>query len=385
MLEYEVDVVALAGDLPDGGAELAHLLDILGIALLVVDVGQLAPAVEVVAIDDAPGTQRHHEVGLRRIRDDADRVGAGGRDELDRHRADAACGAPHQHIVTGPQDVRAMAEQHAVGGGERQRVGGALLPGEMLGALHELAGLDLAELSEGAVRRLIAPDALAGGEHRIAAVALLVVAVVLVTVDHDLVAHLPALHLGADRPDDAGGIGARDVELLLVDVERRDRQAEPGPHAVVIDAGGHHEDEHFVLADAVRRHDLELHGLFGRAVTLAPDHPGVHVLRHVAERGNLADLVEILLRLVGRRMRTGRESDNGHGQSLLRCSKAIVATARLQRTKYESERMTQAENNKISLPLWKFQIAASISAKASPAFGVACPLRIAIVRRGRVL
>src|SRR5882762_4798928 len=64
MLEHEVDVVALAGVLPDGGAELAALLHVLGVALLVVDVGQLAPAVEVVAIDDALGAEAHHEIGL---------------------------------------------------------------------------------------------------------------------------------------------------------------------------------------------------------------------------------------------------------------------------------------------------------------------------------
>src|SRR6476469_6874547 len=104
----------------------------------------------------------------------------------------------------------------------------------MLRAFHQLAGLHLAELRERAVRRLVAPDALAGGEHRIAAVALLVVAVVLVTVDDDLVADLPALHLGADRPDDTRGIGAGDVEGLLVDVERADRQAETCPDAVVV-------------------------------------------------------------------------------------------------------------------------------------------------------
>ena len=60
---------------------------------------------------------------------------------------------------------------------------------------------------------------------------------------------LPALHLGADRPDDARGVGAGDVEGLLVHVERRDRQAEAGPHAVVVDARRHHEDQHLVLAD----------------------------------------------------------------------------------------------------------------------------------------
>jgi hypothetical protein len=87
----------------------------------------------------------------------------------------------------------------------------------------QLAVLDAAELGERAVRRLVAPDALRRREHRIAAVALLVVAVVLVAVNDDLVADLPAFHLGADGPDDARGIRAGDVIVGLVNVERRNR------------------------------------------------------------------------------------------------------------------------------------------------------------------
>src|SRR5579883_753389 len=87
MLEHEVDVVALAGVLPDRRAELAALLHVFGIALLVVDVGQRAPAVEVVAVDDALGAEAHDEIRLRRVGDHADRIGAGGGDQLDRHRA----------------------------------------------------------------------------------------------------------------------------------------------------------------------------------------------------------------------------------------------------------------------------------------------------------
>ena len=99
-----------------------------------------------------------------------------------------------------------------------------------------------------------------GREHRIAAVALLVVAVVLVAVDDDLVADLPALHLRADRPDDAGRVRAGDVIGVLVPVERGDRLAERGPDAVVVDAGRHHEDEHVVAVELPGGHDLDLHG-----------------------------------------------------------------------------------------------------------------------------
>ena len=74
----------------------------------------------------------------------------------------------------------------------------------------------------------------------------------------------------------------------------RDRLTEPGPHAVVVDAAGHHVDQHLVLADRPGRQHLDLHRGFGRAMALLADRPGVHGLRHVAERRDLADLVEVL-------------------------------------------------------------------------------------------
>src|SRR6185369_9962123 len=131
MLEDEIDVIALAGDTPDRLAEFAALFHIGVIALDIVDIGELAPAVEIIAVDDALGAQRHDEIALALIRDDTDGVRAGGRNELDRHRAEAAGGAPDQHVMAGPQDMRAMAEEHAVGGGEGEGVAAALLPGQM--------------------------------------------------------------------------------------------------------------------------------------------------------------------------------------------------------------------------------------------------------------
>src|SRR4029450_13227544 len=94
--------------------------------------------------------------------------------------------------------------------------------------------LHATELSERAVGRFVTPDALRDREHRIAAVAFLVVAVVLIAVDDDLIADLPTCDLGTHRPDDARGIRARDVIRLLVDVEHRYRLAELGPPAGVI-------------------------------------------------------------------------------------------------------------------------------------------------------
>ncbi len=198
-------------------------------------------------------------------------------------------------LSLGLQAVRLVAEQHAIGGGERQRVAGAFLPGQVLRTHHELAVLHAAELGEGAVGGLVAPDALRGRKHRVAAVAFLVVAVVLVAVDDHFVAHLPALHLGADRPDDAGGVGPRDVIRQLVHVQGRDRLAKRGPDAIVVDAGGHHQHQHVMAVELPGGHDFELHGGFRRAVTVLADHPGVHVFRNMAEGRNFADVVKVLV------------------------------------------------------------------------------------------
>jgi hypothetical protein len=218
----------------------------------------------------------------------------------------AGGGAPDEDVLARTHGVRGVAEQHAVGGGEGERVAGRLLPGQVLGAHHELARLHPAELGEGAVAGLIAPDALGGREHRVTAVALLVVAVVAVAVDDDLVADLPALHLGADLPDDAGGIRAGDVVLALVHVEGGDRLAEAGPDAVVVHAGGHDVDQHLVVADVPDGQHLELVRLLGRSMALAPNGPGVHLRRHVPEGRHFAHLVQVL------QFRRARRSARGH-------------------------------------------------------------------------
>src|SRR5829696_8869867 len=81
MLEDNVDVL-LAGDVPDRLAELAGLLGPLGVFRRV-DLRQLAPAVEILAVDGALGAELHDVVALRLVRDDADGVGARRRAELD--------------------------------------------------------------------------------------------------------------------------------------------------------------------------------------------------------------------------------------------------------------------------------------------------------------
>ena len=265
--------------------------------------GHLTPAGKILAVDHALGAQLHHVIALAFIRDDADGVGTGGGRELHAEHAEAAGSPPHQHVVAGLQRMRRMAVQHAIGGRERERVAGRLLPGEVRRLRHELPRLHAAELRKRSVRRLVSPDALRGRQQRIAAVALFVVAVVLIAVDDHLVAHLPATDFRAAGPDDAGGIGAGDVERILVDVDRRDWDAEAGPYAVVIDAAGHHQNQHLVLTDRPGRQHFELHGGLGRPVPVLADRPCMHLRRHMAERRNFADVVEIFARCSLRRLR----------------------------------------------------------------------------------
>ena len=215
--------------------------------------------------------------------------------------------------------MRLVAEQHAIGGGERQRVGGGLLPGQVLWTSHQLSVLHAAELGERAVGRLVAPDALRGGEHRVAAVAFLVVAVVLVAMDDDLVADLPPFDLGADRPDDPRRVGASDVIRVLVDVEGGDGLAERRPDAVVIHPGRHHQNQHVMAVEGPCRHDLDLHGLFRRSVPFLAHDPGVHRRRHVTHRRDLADFVKILV--LRRGARVGAHGVSVHGSlRVLQCA-----------------------------------------------------------------
>src|ERR1700742_1917209 len=128
----------------------------------------------------------------------------------------------------------------------------------MLGTMHELAVLHAAELRERTIRRLITPDALAWREHRIAAIAFFVVAIVLIAMHDDFVADFPAGDLAAHRPHDTGRLAARDVKRIFVRIDRRDRLAEACPYAVVVHARSHHENEHIMAVELPCGHDFDL-------------------------------------------------------------------------------------------------------------------------------
>ncbi len=140
MLEHEVDVDALAGDVPDRLAEARASLSANYCTRACPTFGSCPQHLKSLRLMTPLAPSCMHEIALVVIRDHADRIGARRRAELDRERAKTAGSAPHQHVVARTQHVRTMAEQHAVGGGERQRVAGALFPGEMLRALASAAG-----------------------------------------------------------------------------------------------------------------------------------------------------------------------------------------------------------------------------------------------------
>ena len=167
-------------------------------------VGRLAAAahhaLELVAVDEALGAELLDQRALLVAGDDADALGARGGAQLRGEDAQAAGGAPDEHLLAGLQ--LGTVEQHAVGGEVREPVGGGLLPAEVLGLGQQLLGLDLGELGEGAPARLVAPDLLRGRGQRVEAVDLGVLVGGLVAVDDDLVARRPARDARADLPDD---------------------------------------------------------------------------------------------------------------------------------------------------------------------------------------
>src|SRR6188768_1320805 len=160
MLEHDIDV-ALAGNVPDRLAELSCLAYPV-VIFRRIHPRHLAPALEILAVDHSLGAEPEHIVALGFVRDHTDGIGAGRRAKLHAEHAKSARAAPDQYVITRLERMRRMAEQHAIGGGEGERVAGRLFPGEMRGLGHQLARLHATELTERAIRRLVAPDALRG-------------------------------------------------------------------------------------------------------------------------------------------------------------------------------------------------------------------------------
>ncbi len=293
MLKHHVDIVAFAGNFPDGRAKLTRFFEprrIFGS----IHCWHLPPAVEILAVQHALGTQPHNEITLALIRDHPDGIGARSVDQLDCVRAKTTRGTPDQDVLTRLQIMRLVAKQHPVGGRQCERVAGGLFPGQVLGARHQLLGLHIGELGKGPIRCLIAPDPLAGRIHRVATVAFLVVAVILVAVNDNLIADFPALDLVTNRPNDTRGIGPSDVVGRFMPVKRRDRLPQRGPNAIVVNASGHHQNQNIV---AVQLRDVDhflQHCAVRLTMALFANGPCVHFLGNIAHRGHFTDLIQVL-------------------------------------------------------------------------------------------
>src|SRR5690606_3128316 len=102
---------------------------------------QLAPAIEILSVDDAFRAHRHHEIMLAVVGYNADGMGARRRAELHGEGTKASARTPHKHVLSGRENVRAMAEQHTVGRRKSECVAGTFFPRQVLRTRHELLRL----------------------------------------------------------------------------------------------------------------------------------------------------------------------------------------------------------------------------------------------------
>jgi hypothetical protein len=99
-----------------------------------------------------------------------------------------------------------------------------------------------------------------------------------------------------DLVDDPGGVAAADMEVLLfapflAGLDDIDRDAKAGPYVVVVDACGHHVDEHVVVAELGDIHHFLLESRRRLTEALLSDQPRVHLRRNLAEWGSITDIV----------------------------------------------------------------------------------------------
>ena len=147
VFKHHVDIHALAGDVPDRLAELAHLAEPF-LILWRVHNRHLAPAIEILAVQNTFGAQTHHEIALVLVGNHANRVAARRVDQLDRKGPQTTGRAPDQNILPRLEFMRVMAKQHPVSGGQCQRVAGTLLPRQVLWPWHQLLRLNPRKLRE---------------------------------------------------------------------------------------------------------------------------------------------------------------------------------------------------------------------------------------------
>ena len=139
-----------------------------------------------------------------------------------------------------------MSEQHPIGRCQSQGVTGRFFPRQMFGSRHQLLRLHARELSKRTVWCFISPDALTGGKHRITAIAVFIVTIILVAMNDNFIANLPTRYLIANGPNDTRRVRTCDVIGLFVPVKGANRCAQCGPNTIIVHACGHHQNQHIM-------------------------------------------------------------------------------------------------------------------------------------------
>ena len=161
-------------------------------------------------------------------------------------------------------------------------------------------GLDLGELRERSPAGVVAPHPEARGEPGILPRTYpRVVLVPLPGMHDDAVAHGDVRDCLADRVHHTRGVGSDDVEvgglapprLSLRDIHRESPRR---PDVVVVHARSHHQHEGVVRAELGNRDDLVLDRGGRVTVAVGPHQLRVHGGRDLADRGDLADLIQLL-------------------------------------------------------------------------------------------
>src|SRR5579885_2527088 len=302
--EFEDDpgIAPFAYDVPDGLAERPRLRDPRRERRIILPMGKHPPVLEVLAVYTAFGAELPAEFYFPIIADDPDRNAAFGLHDLNRHRAESARCAPDEHHVAFADGVRRPSHQHPVCGGTDECGSGGFLPGEVPGLGHALMRLDLGELREASPVGLVAPDLERGVVHGVVAVAHgRTIPVPYAAVDHHPVSDLDVGDILANGINDSGGVASSDMEIGIVvagflacryDVDWR---TERGPYVVVVDSGGHHEDQDLVRLQFRHGDPLDPERAFGVPETVSANQLTVHVPGHMTDRRYLADFVDFPL------------------------------------------------------------------------------------------
>ena len=116
---------------------------------------------------------------------------------------------------------------------------------------------------------------------------------------HDPIADLHVGHLVAHGVDDAGGIGPDDVEIdrlipASLCLRHVDRHTSGRPDVVEVHAGSHDHHQGIVRPELGHVDHLAPDGMLGLAEAVGAHELRVHLRRHVADRRDLTERVQVL-------------------------------------------------------------------------------------------